>query len=110
LENHTAREIVQGNEQVSKLVNTLFSWKNEGLPKGILAMRKKVAQGNKQFAENGWDGLCQAFTSPRLRKRALSYMCLNTAISPNEAIAIVQYEICREHIKGEECVPAPVAS
>ena len=103
MENHTAREIIHGREQVGRLVNSLFPWKNEGLPKGILAMRKKVADGNKQFAENGWDGMCEAFASPRLRKRALTYMCVDTTISPTEAIAIVQYEIFREHIKGEEC-------
>jgi hypothetical protein len=102
VQNETAKQIIQGSEQLGKLVNTLFSWKIEGLPKGVGAMRKKVAAGNKEFAENGWDGVCEAFKTPRLRKRALTYMCMDASISPTEAIAIVQYEICREHIKGEE--------
>ncbi len=108
METQKAIEIIQGREHVGRLVNSLFPWKNEGLPKGITAMRKKVSEGNKQFAENGWDGMCAAFASPRLRKRALTYMCVDASISPTEAIAIVQYEIYREHIKGEE--PTELAS
>jgi hypothetical protein len=106
MQNDVAKQIVQANDQLAKMVNTQFSWRNEGLPKGILAMRKKVAQGNKEFAETGWADMCEAFVSPRLRKRALTYMCLDATISTSDAIAVVQYEVFREHIKGEEVVPA----
>ena len=105
MQNDVAKQIVQSNEQLAKMVNTQFSWRNEGLPKGILAMRKKVSQGNKEFAETGWADVCEAFVSPRLRKRALTYMVLNGAISTSDAIAVVQYEVYREHIKGEEIAP-----
>lgn len=108
MQNEAAKEIIQGNEKLRNIINTLFAWKSEDLPTGILAMRKKVTASNKQFSTNGWDSICEAFQSPRLRKRALSYLCRHDTLSPTEAIAIVQIEIMRTHIKGDD-VPAATA-
>jgi hypothetical protein len=105
VDNETARQIIQDNERLAKLVHTFWPWKSDDLPKGIGDMRKRVAQDNKQFAASGWEDICAAFTSPRLRKRTLSYMCLHKSISSMDAVAIVQYEIHMKHIKGEELEP-----
>jgi hypothetical protein len=107
MQNEKARQIIQGSEQLANLVNTLYAWKSENWPKGIGAMRKKIAADNKEFAANGWESMCEAFRSAKLRKRALSYMCMDGTISPTEAIAIVQFEILREHIKGDEIELTP---
>lgn len=102
VENETAKQIVLGREQLGNMINTLFAWKSDNWPKGIGAMRKKVAADNQQFSANGWETMCEAFRSARLRKRALSYMCMHETLSPTEAIAIVQVEIMRAHIKGDD--------
>jgi hypothetical protein len=102
VQNETAKQIVQGSEQLGSMINTLFAWKSENWPKSIGAMRKKIAADNEQFSVDGWESMCEAFRSARLRKRALSYMCMHDTLSPNEAIAIVQVEIMRAHIKGDD--------
>jgi hypothetical protein len=108
MQDETAKRIVGGSELLEKLASTVFLLNKEGIPTGIGAMREKVAQDNKERANTGWDGIREEFVSPRLRKRALAYMCLEASISPTEAIAIVQTQIARGCIKGEDA-PQTVA-
>jgi len=108
MQDETAKKIVGGSELLEKLASTVFLLNKEGIPTGIGAMREKVAQENKERANQGWDGIREEFVSPRLRKRALAYMCLEASISPTEAIAIVQIQISRGCIKGEDA-PQTVA-